>query len=294
MSGGYATVNGTSFSTPMTAAVLALMWSANPTLSNLDVEQLLFETAVDLGEPGKDIYFGHGRIDAAAAVAAAKAATPTTDTTPPTVAITNPVSGISVSSLIPVDVTANDDKAVSRVELKVNGTTIATDTSAPYSFIFDTTTVSNGSTNLTAVAYDTSDNNTTSNPVTININNTTTPPPPTDTTPPEITITNPTSGSVSGSVTITTEATDDSGAANLTLSIYVDNTLLATGSGGTLSTTWNTKSKSVTAGTHTIKATATDKAGNTNQTTVTVEVVKGGGGKDGGGTGGGGGKGKNR
>jgi len=64
--------------------------------------------------------------------------------------------------------------------------------------------------------------------------------------------------------------------------------LFATGTGSTLSASWNTKSKSVTPGTHVIKAKAEDKGGNSATTLVTVNVVKSRGGA------GGGGKGKNR
>ena len=53
------------------AGLAALIWSVNPALTNDDVESIIKSTAVDLGEPCKDHYFGYGRIDANAAVRAA-------------------------------------------------------------------------------------------------------------------------------------------------------------------------------------------------------------------------------
>jgi subtilisin family serine protease len=50
------------------SGLATLIWSVNPTLTNDEVEDILESTAVDLGEPDRDDYFGHGRIDAKAAV----------------------------------------------------------------------------------------------------------------------------------------------------------------------------------------------------------------------------------
>ena len=69
--GSYGAVSGTSFSAPITSAVINLIFSANPTLSAADAYNILASTAVDLGDPGRDDNFGHGRIDAYAAVLSA-------------------------------------------------------------------------------------------------------------------------------------------------------------------------------------------------------------------------------
>lgn len=66
--GGYAWWSGTSMATPVTNGVVSLIWAADPTLTNLQVEQILFETCKDLGQPGNDDYYGWGRIDAGTAV----------------------------------------------------------------------------------------------------------------------------------------------------------------------------------------------------------------------------------
>jgi subtilisin family serine protease len=69
--GSYRTVSGTSFASSITAGVIALMMAANPTLSPAELEALLKASADDLGEPGWDPQYGHGRVDAEQAVAGA-------------------------------------------------------------------------------------------------------------------------------------------------------------------------------------------------------------------------------
>ena len=63
--------SGTSFSSPIAAGVAALMFTANPSLAPWQVRKLLVLTAKDLGQPGRDNAYGHGLVDASAAVAAA-------------------------------------------------------------------------------------------------------------------------------------------------------------------------------------------------------------------------------
>ncbi len=63
--------DGTSMAAPHVAGVLALIWSANPGLSNTEVENYLFTTATDLGAAGFDTTYGRGIVNADAAVKAA-------------------------------------------------------------------------------------------------------------------------------------------------------------------------------------------------------------------------------
>jgi subtilisin family serine protease len=53
---------------PHVAGLAALIWSLDPTLSPDMVRVLMESSAVDKGAPGPDPYYGHGRIDAYAAV----------------------------------------------------------------------------------------------------------------------------------------------------------------------------------------------------------------------------------
>jgi M6 family metalloprotease-like protein len=73
----------------------------------------------------------------------------------PVVGIVDPVEGETVYGTVPVEVSASDDKGVSRVELSVDGALNGTLTAAPFVFGLDTTLLSNGSHTLRAVAYDT-------------------------------------------------------------------------------------------------------------------------------------------
>jgi len=60
---------GTSFACPQVAGVIALMRTLNHSISVAEIRDILHTTAVDLGDPGKDIYFGYGLLNATAAVA---------------------------------------------------------------------------------------------------------------------------------------------------------------------------------------------------------------------------------
>lgn len=71
VAGDYVVVNGTSFASPYAAGVAALVLSIDPTLNAADVEQILQQTALDLGAPGFDMQFGHGMVNAFAAVVSA-------------------------------------------------------------------------------------------------------------------------------------------------------------------------------------------------------------------------------
>ena len=266
--GGYRAASGTSFAAPITAGVVALMMAAKPGLTAAQVEGLLYSTSVELGAVGRDSYVGHGRVNASAAVAAAAASTTVTaDTQAPAVAIATPAGSSTVSGLAAVDVSASDNVGVTRVELRVNGSTIATDTAAPYQFSWDTTQVGNGTATLVAHAFDAAGNNKASASVAVNVANTTA----ADTTAPVVSISNPVNGSkVSGNVQIRVTASDNSGAAGIKQSLYINGKLTTSASGGSLSYTWNTRKAS--AGSHTIQATAIDAAGN--KTSSSVQVTR--------------------
>lgn len=78
----------------------------------------------------------------------------TTDTTPPTVKLTEPESGKTVGGIVTVSATATDSVGVTKVDFYVDSTLKASDTSAPYSFRWDTGLAGNGSHTLIAKAYD--------------------------------------------------------------------------------------------------------------------------------------------
>ena len=114
--------------------------------------------------------------------------TPGGDTTKPTVSITSPKTGGTVSGTAAIlTASASDNVAVAGVQFKVNGSnTGAEDTSSPYSVSYDTTQTANGSYTLTAVARDAAGNTTTSAAITVTVSNTGTPPPVTDSSAPSV------------------------------------------------------------------------------------------------------------
>ena len=65
----YEAWNGTSMASPHVAGVAALIWSADPTLTNVQIREAMNATALDLGDTGRDIYFGYGLVQAADALA---------------------------------------------------------------------------------------------------------------------------------------------------------------------------------------------------------------------------------
>ena len=59
----YAALSGTSMASPHVAALAGLIRAYSPGLSNKEVVKIIKETATDLGDKGKDIYFGAGQIN---------------------------------------------------------------------------------------------------------------------------------------------------------------------------------------------------------------------------------------
>ena len=262
--GSYRSMSGTSFSSPITAGVVALMMSAKPTLGSSQVESLLYSTALDLGTAGRDMYYGYGRVDAAAAVRAASASV-AADTQAPTVSIAAPLASGTVSGLTAVDVSASDNVGVTKVVLKANGVEVAIDTVVPFQFSWDTSKFANGMASLVAVAYDAAGNSKASTAVSVNVANNVV----ADTTPPSVAIVNPGNGSkVSGIVSVSTSGSDNAGSVGLQQKLYIDGKLVASGTGGSLSYKWNTRKSA--SGIHTLQAVAQDASGNA--TTSSIQV----------------------
>jgi poly(hydroxyalkanoate) depolymerase family esterase len=80
------------------------------------------------------------------------------DVTPPTVALTAPADGATVSGTVTISASASDNVGVQRVELRVDGALVGTATSAPYQVSWSTASVGNGGHTVTARAYDAAGN----------------------------------------------------------------------------------------------------------------------------------------
>jgi serine protease len=63
----YAKYDGTSMAAPHVSGVAALVWSNSPTCTNTQLRNVLNATARDLGVAGRDVYYGHGLVQASAA-----------------------------------------------------------------------------------------------------------------------------------------------------------------------------------------------------------------------------------
>ena len=93
------------------------------------------------------------------------------DTQPPTVAITAPTGGSTVSGVITLTASATDNVGVARVDFYVNTTLVGSASSAPYQVTWDSRTRANGNVALSAKAFDAAGNYRTSANVFVTIAN---------------------------------------------------------------------------------------------------------------------------
>lgn len=181
------------------------------------------------------------------------------------------VAGPSVT----VAADATDNVAVIGVRFLLDGVQIgAEDRTSPWSIVWDSTTVANGTYTLTAIARDAAGNEGTSSPVAMTVNNVEG-----DTTPPSVATTSPGSGSVvSATVSVSASATDNVGVVGV--QFLLDGAPLGPeDTTAPYAISWNTTL--VANGTHTLAARARDAAGNlatSSSVSVTVDNGTGSGG----------------
>jgi thermitase len=156
--GAYAGSTGTSPATALTSGAFALLLAANPTMTGPEAVDRMTANAVDLGTAGWDPYFGYGRVDAYAALEPGRIVRHLLDTTRPVVSIFSPSKESLVYGIVPIDVHANDNTGVVRVDLQVDGRPYASTTTYPYTFAWDTSGVKQGAHKLRAFAYDANGN----------------------------------------------------------------------------------------------------------------------------------------
>src|SRR5213593_295992 len=133
------------------------------------------------------------------------------DTTAPTVSMTAPSSGATVSGTMTVTASASDNVGVVGVQFKLDGANLGAEiTVAPYSISWNTTTSSNGTHNLTTVARDAAGNQAISAPVLVTVSNSTVQ------TTSTVSITSPTnSATLSSVVGLSATASDSVGVAGV-------------------------------------------------------------------------------
>jgi len=250
--GTYESVAGTSFSAPVVAGVAALVLSINPSLSPNQVQDILKQSADDLGLPGWDSSYGWGRVNAGRAVLLASGSTTSPDLTAPTVSFSSPANGAIISGSVPIVASASDNVGVASVTISIDGVPMITDTTAPFSFTWFTTAVPNGGHTITAVASDAAGNATMAT-LSVIVDNVV------DTTLPTVSIISPTDGTkISTNVSVKVNATD-----NLTVKkveLYVDGLLQGVSTTAPFTTKWNSGKSSK--GAHALQCKAYDAAGN--------------------------------
>src|SRR6202007_28073 len=133
---------------------------------------------------------------------------------------------------------------------------------APYSRSWNTTTATNGSHTLTATARDAAGNITTSAGVVVTVNN--------DLTAPTVSITAPAAGTVTGTISVTANASDNVGVKGVQFLLNGAN-LGAEDLASPYSISWNTTT--VANGTYTLTARARDAAGNTTTSAGVIVTV---------------------
>jgi fibronectin type 3 domain-containing protein len=106
---------------------------------------------------------------------------PSLDVTPPSISLTSPTTGTTVSGPVTITATATDNIGVVGVQFQLNGTNLGSEeTTITYSVSWDTTGVAPGQYSLTAIARDAAGNSTTATPVSVTVEA------PPDSTPPSI------------------------------------------------------------------------------------------------------------
>lgn len=144
------------------------------------------------------------------------------DSTSPSVAITNLAANQNILTTYTVQVEASDDKALKSVSLFIDGSVFETieakEVKTSFFFTVNFGSLSSGNHTVYALAYDTSNNSSSTNTITVNN---------TDQNLPTVAITNLTNGQlVSGLLDINVDATDNIGIDHV--SLYIDGTLVGT------------------------------------------------------------------
>lgn len=204
--------------------------------------------------------------------------TPPADTTKPNVSLTAPAANATVKgNSVAVSANATDNVAVAKVEFFIDNSTtpVASDTTAPYTFNWDSTKIADGSHTISAKATDTHNN--VSNPaqVAVTVSNTVvTPPPPpppsADTTAPVTNITAPSSGAtVQGVVQVSANAVDNVAVSRV--EVYIDGMRVSSMATAPYIFGWNTLG--ISNGSHRIQSRAYDAAGNIGTSSIVTVTL---------------------
>ncbi|UZR30237.1 S8 family serine peptidase [Methylococcus mesophilus] len=155
-------MSGTSMATPHVAGAAALYLSAFPGATPAQVASALTSnataskvTGAGTGSPNRLLYTG---FVGASAV----------DTTPPQVTLTAPVASATLTGAVNLAAVAADENGgsgIAKVEFRVDGNIVGTDTSSPYGVAWESASVEDGSHVFNAIATDSAGNSAVSNSV---------------------------------------------------------------------------------------------------------------------------------
>jgi hypothetical protein len=155
-------MSGTSMATPHVAGAAALYLSAFPGATPAQVASALTSNATlnkvsgaGTGSPNRLLYTGF-------------ITAPAVDTTPPQVTLTAPAASATLSGLVNLAAGAVDENGgsgIAKVEFRVDGNVVGTDTSSPYGVTWDSASVEDGSHVFNAIATDNAGNSSVSNSV---------------------------------------------------------------------------------------------------------------------------------
>ena len=126
------------------------MLGKNPTLTPQQITDILIQTADLLPN-------GDKRINAANAVNMAGTPPPSPDTTAPTVKFQLKTNA-TVSGNVAINLTASDNVGVVKVDMYISGAYGATDTQAPWGFVWYSSPFKGRTVTLKAIAYDAAGN----------------------------------------------------------------------------------------------------------------------------------------
>jgi ELWxxDGT repeat protein len=182
------------------------------------------------------------------------------DNTAPTVALTAPAQNAYLLGTVQLSATASDNVAVAGVEFYDGPTLLGTDYAPPYTLEWNTVGVREGGHLLTARAFDSVGNVSTSAEVGVTVDNTA----------PAVALSAPAQNALlRGAILLGANASDNLEVARV--EFYVDGTLLDTDTTAPYELSWN--SASTADGVHLLMAKAYDLAGNSSSSTeVTVTV----------------------
>jgi len=181
-----APANGTKYTTPAAIAVSAAASSSGSTIAKVDFYAGATLVGSDTTSPYSVVWsvstlgsytltavatdsLGNSTTSAGVTISVANPV----DVTLPAVSMTAPAVGATVSGTgVTVSAAASDNVGIAGVQFKLDGANLGPeDTAAPYSFVWNSTTVADGTHTLTAVARDAAGNTATAAALTVKVSN---------------------------------------------------------------------------------------------------------------------------